>query len=42
MAGTGIQIDATVQGIGNGVATVKYQSLGSDWLYKEFRCDELR
>lgn len=36
-----IKINATVQGIGNGMATVKYLSLADDWTYKEFSCDEL-
>lgn len=38
----GIKTDATVQGVGTGVATVKYLSLGNDWAYKEFSCDQLR
>jgi hypothetical protein len=37
-----VKINATVQGIGNGMATVKYLSLANDWTYKEFSCDELR
>ena len=36
-----LKTDATVQGIGNGMATVKYLSLGNEWTYKEFSCDRL-